>query len=113
MKLAKIEDKGFIGITALIMLVFFFFVLGFSGMMTTLGIMLLFMLPIYLILNNFELEQDEQIIFSFFIGAGIFPSITYWLGLVISFRIAVFITFAMMLIAAILVIKFYNRKSIA
>ena len=62
-------------------------------MMSALGIILLFMLPTYLILNNFSLEQDEKVIFSFFIGVGIFPSITYWLGMLISFRMAILITF--------------------
>ena len=38
MKLPKIENLGFIGIIAAIILVFFYFILGFSGMMAALGI---------------------------------------------------------------------------
>ena len=106
MKIPKIENIGFIWSMVGIALIFSYLILGFSGMMAVVGIVLLFMLPIYLILNNFELEQDEKIIFSFFIGVGIFPSITYWLGLLISFRIAILITFVMLLITAILVINF-------
>lgn len=89
----KIENAGFIAIAVIVILAFFYFILGFSGMMSALGIILLFMLPTYLILNNFSLEQDEKIIFSFFIGVGIFPSISYWLGMLISFRMAILITF--------------------
>ena len=98
----KIENLGFIVIVIIVTLVFFYFILGFSGMMTSLGIMLLFILPTYLMLNNFNLEQDEKIVFSFFIGVGIFPSITYWLGILISFRIAILITFLLLLITGVI-----------
>ena len=109
MKLPNSKQIGFVLLAAALILAFFYFVLGFSGMMTALGVMLLFMLPTYLILNNFDLEQDEKIIFSFFIGVGIFPAIAYWLGMLIPFRIAIFITFAM-LIAASFTIKKLKKK---
>ena len=92
----KIENMGFIAIAVVIIMAFFYFILGFSGMMSALGIILLFIIPTYSILNNFNLEQDEKIIFSFFIGVGIFPSITYWIGNVISFRISILITFILL-----------------
>ena len=109
MKLPKIEDIGFIGVIIVLMLIFFYFILGFSGMMTVFGIILLFILPIYLILSSFEFEQDEKIIFSFFIGVGIFPSITYWLGMLMPFKIAIFVTFIILLIAAYSITKFYKK----
>ena len=110
MKLPKIENLGFIGITLAVIMIFFYFILGFSGMMAALGIILLFIVPFYLLLDNFELSQDEKIIFSFFIGVGIFPAIAYWLGMIISFRIAIFITFAVLLVAGYLVRKFYKKR---
>ncbi|MBI2559293.1 hypothetical protein HYW20_08280 [Candidatus Woesearchaeota archaeon] len=106
----KIENKGFIAITVVIILAFFYLILGFPGMMSALGIILIFMLPAYLILNNFDLEQDEKIIFSFFIGVGIFPSISYWLGMVISFRLAILITF-ILLVAIAVVLPSRNKAS--
>ena len=109
MKIPKIENLGFIGIAILVILAFFYFVLGFSGMMAVLGIIILFIVPIYLILDNFDLGQDEKIVFSFFLGVGIFPAITYWLGLFISFRISILITF-ILLIAVGYVVKKYLRK---
>ena len=105
MKLPKIENMGFIGIITLVILVFFYLILGFSGMMAALGIMLLFILPTYLILDNFELGQDEKIVFSFFLGVGIFPVLTYWLGLFISFRVAILVTFVVLAAIAFLVKK--------
>mgnify|MGYP001066280491 FL=1 len=105
MNFPKIENLGFIGIIVAVILVFFYFILGFSGMMAALGIILLFIVPFYLILDNFNLDQDEKIIFSFFIGVGIFPAIVYWLGMIISFRLAILITFGVLIVIGYLVRK--------
>lgn len=110
MKIPKIENLGFIGLILAIVLAFFYMILGASGMMAILGIVLFFAAPFYLILNNFELEQDEKLVLSFFIGVGIFPSIVYWLGIFISFRISIFITFAVLILAAIATRKYFGRK---
>jgi|TARA_B100001964_G_C14209760_1_gene589902 hypothetical protein len=111
MNLLKIENLGFIGIIAAVVLVFFYFILGFSGMMAVLGIMLLFIFPIYLILDNFDLKQDEKIVFSFFLGVGIFPSLVYWPATVISLRLSIVISFVILVVVAYLVRKFYKKKS--
>lgn len=109
MKLPNKEDMAFIGILAVITLIFFYAILGFSGMMSILGIALIFILPTYLILDNFELDTDEKIIFSFFVGAGIFPSIAYWLGMIISFRLSILITFVLLASISFLINKFYKK----
>ena len=83
MSLSK-EDLKLIGIIAAIVLIFFYIILGFSGMLSALGIILIFIVPVYYILDNFELDTDEKLVFAFFISAGIFPSISYWLGNVAS-----------------------------
>jgi len=109
MNLPKIENLGFIGIMVAVIMVFLYSILGFSGMMAALGIILLFIVPFYLILDNFNLGQDEKIVFSFFLGVGIFPSVVYWLGLFISFRLSIFITFIVLVVVGLLVRKFYKR----
>ena len=106
MKLPKVENLGFIGIVVVIILVFLYFILGFSAMMAGLGIILLFMVPTYLILDNFNLGQDEKIVFSFFLGIGLFPSLVYWLSLFISLRVSILITFIILIVAGYLVRKF-------
>ena len=111
MKLPKVENLGFIGIVVGVILAFFYFILGFSGMMAILSIMLLFIVPIYFILDNFDLGQDEKIVFSFFIGVGIFPSLVYWPATIISFRLSILITFIVLIVAGILVRKFLKKKS--
>lgn len=109
MKLPDKENMAFIGILTAIILIFFYYILGFSGAMSALGIGLIFIIPTYFILNNFELDGDEKIIFSFFVGAGIFPAISYWLGIFMSFKIAVFITFVVLLVVAYVVRKYLKK----
>lgn len=110
MKLPKVENLGFIGVMVVVILAFFYFILGFSGMMAVLGIILLFIVPIYFILDNFDLGQDEKLVFSFFLGVGIFPSITYWLGLFISFRLSIFISFVVLIVIGFVVRKYTQIK---
>ena len=106
MKLPKIENIGFIGIMVAVILVFFFLILGISGLLSALGVILLFIVPMYFILDNFELGQDEKIVFSFFIGVGVLPSLSYWIGFFISFKVAVLLSFAILIIVGILIRRY-------
>lgn len=109
MNLPKIENIGFIGILTAVILLFFYLILGFSAMMAVLGIIILFIAPIYLVLDSFGLGQDEKLVFSFFLGAGIFPSIVYWMALFISFRLSILITFAVLAASAYAARKFWKK----
>jgi hypothetical protein len=99
------ENIGFIGISVAVIVLFLYFILGLSGALSALGIILLFIVPIYFILDNFELGQDEKIVFSFFIGVGVLPAFTYWIGLFISFRLAILISFVVLIAVGILIRK--------
>ncbi len=112
MKLPNKEDMAFIGILAIIVLIFFNAILGFSGMMSALGIILIFIIPTYFIFDNFDLDNDEKIVFSFFSGAVIFPSIAYWLGTLISFKISILATFILLMIAAFAIGKLYKKPPV-
>jgi len=91
-----------IGLIVLILL-FFLILFGITGVRTILGT-LLFLIPCYLILNNFNLELDEKIIFSFFIGIGFFSTFVYWLGLIIgSLRISTVIVFFVLVLIGFLI----------
>ena len=105
----KLENKGLIGIVFIIMLAFFYMILGFAGMMSALGVILLFILPMYAIFDNFDLQQDEKIVFSFFAGVGVFPSMVYWLGTVISFRLAILVTFVLLVVLGAVLRKFWKK----
>ena len=78
-----------IGWISLIVILFAsYYIFGITGLRTIGGLILLFFLPVYLILDNFNIEKDEKIFFSLFIGIGIFPVIVFYLNRIIpSLRI--------------------------
>ncbi|MEK6869716.1 MAG: hypothetical protein AABX63_05775 [Nanoarchaeota archaeon] len=94
---AEMEKYKIAGIILVAVLAFFYFILGLDGMMSVLGIFLLFIVPMHFILGNFGLEEDEKLVYSFFIGAGILPSLAYWIGLFISFKMAILVAFIALL----------------
>jgi len=83
--------------------------LGITGLRTVLALILMFF-PVYAIFNNFDLEKGEKIIFSFFVSITIFPSLTYWLGFVVPFKISIWITFVILLAAAFAVKRFSKQR---
>jgi apolipoprotein N-acyltransferase len=78
-------------------------------MVSVLGIIVIFIVPVYFILGNFELDTSEKIVFSFFISTGVFSSIAYWLGMFISFKLAIFVSFAMLVAIGLGIKKFLKR----
>ena len=107
----KHDDMKLTAIIVILATVFSYFILGLSGAASIFGIMLFFVLPTYLIMQNFNLEQDEKIVFSFFAGVGIFPSIAYYLGMVISFKLGLFVTFILLAGAGLLISKCKKNPS--
>ncbi|MFH1511394.1 MAG: hypothetical protein ABIF10_06905 [Candidatus Woesearchaeota archaeon] len=82
----------------LIAVVAVWIILGFAAVRTLLGMLIIFMFPAYIILRNFELANDERIIFSFFLGFGLLPVIVFFLNLVVpSLRWSIVISFALSL----------------
>ena len=106
----KLDNKLFAGIVLILIAAFFFIVFGMAGLRLALVGFAIFILPVYLILNNFDLTSEEKLIFSFFLGIGIFPSIVYLLGLVISFRIGIIITFILMILIGFALKKYKQKK---
>ena len=88
-------------------MIFSFVLFGITGVRVVLGIIFV-SLPFYLILGNFELAEGEKHVFSILLGITIFPSLAYLFGLVISFRIAIAVSFIIFAGAAIIL---WRRKS--
>lgn len=97
------------GIGTLIVALFFYIFFGFTGLRTILGIIIFFLVPFYLFFNNFELDKSEKIILAFFCGITIFPSLVYFLGFVIPFRISMLAVFALICGISLLIRKFYKK----
>ena len=108
MKASK-EDLVFIGILAAVLLLFFNSILGIAGAVSIFTIVIIFFIPSYLLLDNFSLSKDEKIVFSFFAGVGVFPAISYWLGLFISFKVSILVTFVVLVLASFLVGKLIKK----
>ena len=110
MKIKSSEFREFIiffSVVVLAALVFLFILFGMTGARVVLGIILI-SLPFYLILNGFDIGEGEKFIFSILLGLTIFPSLVYILGLVISFRIAIAVSFMAFAGTAVLL---WGRKS--
>ena len=90
--------------------IFFYYILGISGALSIFGIALIFCFPTYMILRNFDIDSEEKILLSFFIGIGIFTPISYWIGMFISFRIAIFISIAILAGIGLLMQKYMNHS---
>lgn len=101
----KLDEKVTIGVILVLIALFSFIFLGFIGFKVIFGVLLVFFLPFYLILDNFDLFKGEKVIFAFFIGVGIFPAIVYWLGVFMSFRLAIAVAFVLLMIVGILIKK--------
>ena len=104
------EDFAFFGIVALIVAVFFYYILGIAGAVSALAIIVVFLIPTYFIMDNFNFDTDEKMVFSFFIGVGIFPAFAYWLGTIMSFKLAIFITFIILIGIGYGIKKFWKKK---
>ena len=107
----KIKDKefaAFLLVCSLTILLFLFLLFGIAGLRVALGILFI-SLPFYLIANNFDLGEGEKFVLSFVFGITVFPSLVYLLGLLISFRVSIFIVFAVLMIVAFLAKKFRKK----
>ena len=102
----KLDDKMLFIVILALTSIFSFVFLGFSGFKILVGMIVLMFLPFYLILSCFNISKGERVIFSIFISFGIFPAITYWLGRFISFKISIWITFALLMIVWLLIKRF-------
>lgn len=105
----KSENKILFGIALILVISGSFAIFGFAGLRTILGIIIIMFLPFYLIFDNFNISQGEKIVFAFFASIVLFPSLVYWLGFVVSFRLSIFIIFVMLLLMAYLFKKFYKK----
>ncbi|MFH0979306.1 MAG: hypothetical protein V1837_08485 [Candidatus Woesearchaeota archaeon] len=84
---------------------------GWTGIMTVLGMLILYFVPAYIVLRNLDLDNLELLVFSFFLGFGLFPIITYYINkLVGSLRVSVFLTFVV-IVAVGVIIRVTKKKT--
>jgi len=111
--LVEIKSKYVYAALVLIVLAFFFWLFKLNGLLIIAGIFLFFFLPYYIIMKNLDLTQPEKIFFSFFIGWGLFPTVVYYLAIVLSsMKLSVLVSFLLLLtISLILNWKLSKNKT--
>ena len=98
----------FLSITFLVIIFFSYYTFGITGARIVLGILLM-SIPLYFILNNLKIDEGERFVFSILLGITIYPSLVYLLGILISFRMATFVTFLILVVAAIALNKLKTK----
>ena len=81
--------------------IFSYALFGTAGIRVVAGIAFM-SLPFYIFFSNFELGEGEKSVFSILLGLTLFPSLVYLLGLVISFRLGIVLSFIVFSAAAFL-----------
>lgn len=92
------DNKIIWGLSFAIILATGYLTFGLNGVKALGGFILFFFLPTYLLLWKFDIE--ERIIFSIFASVGLMPAIIYWLGTIISFKLAIIISAILVALAA-------------
>ena len=107
----KSENNLLLSLAAILLILESFTLLGFNGSRTISGLIIFIFLPFFLVFDSLNLSYGEKLIFSFFVGIMVFPSLVFWLGFVASFKAAIIIVFIATLSLG-LFLKFYFRKKI-
>ena len=92
-----------------ILLAFFSYLFGLSGIVTLLGIAFFFILPFFFILSRF-FSFEEALFFSFFVGIGMFATLVYNIAFVVGIKLAIAFTLFIILIAAGILYKTCKKK---
>ena len=106
----KPEHKNILAIISLALLVFTYIVLGIVGISLFSGFFLI-SVPFYIALGNFISDEGEKIAFSFALGIMIFPSIVYYFGFILSFRLSIGLAFLALFALAYFSGAFFKAKA--
>ena len=107
--LSKISKKSLAVAAVIVILAFFGFIFGTSAIRLFIGLALVYILPLYFILDYFKLEQIEKIFLALFSAFGIIPMSTYYLSKIFgSLRIGLIVAFVVLVAIA----AFLNRDKL-
>ena len=110
----KIKESGelilFLSIVLIAFLVFSYKFFGLAGIKIVLGIAMM-TLPFYFMLGRFP--DGERFVFSILLGLTIFPALSYIIGLWISFKTSIILTWIIFISIALILIgmKKKNQKN--
>jgi uncharacterized membrane protein len=91
-------------------LIFAFAMFNIVGLRVVAGMLLIFFLPFYLVIRNLKIDDDEKIVFSFFLGLGLFGLLVMYLNkLIPSMRLTMAVVFVALCVLGI-VLGFYRKR---
>ena len=83
---------------------------GLTGARTIISMVVLFMVPAYVFLSKTELELEEKIFFSLFIGLGLFPLAAWTINQVLnSFRLSAIVAFVLVVVLGLFLPRIARR----
>lgn len=94
----KLNTKIAILTVFIVVSIFFLILFGLEGFKSYFFMAILFFLPMYLIIDLFELKESEKMIFAFALSLGIYPSLVYWIGFILPFNISVYASFVLLIV---------------
>tara|TARA_Y100000310_G_C20694831_1_gene824874 strand:+ start:4577 stop:4924 length:348 start_codon:yes stop_codon:yes gene_type:complete len=90
----KLNNKILGGVCSIIILIYVLYLFQFEGVRSVLAMVLIYVIPTYMILNNFNLETDEKIFFSLFLGLSLFTLAVWFVDRILpSLKLSLFVTF--------------------
>ena len=74
------ENESIFGIISIIVVIIISFLFGIKGILALGGMVVLFVLPFYLIMSNLDLDTEESIILSLFLGIAFFALFVWYMN---------------------------------
>lgn len=96
---------GFLALFSVLFFIFF----GFTGVRFVLGLSLVIILPFYLLIRNLPISKGEKLFFSLFVALPLFPSLVYWLGFAVPFRMSMILVVLLILGTGLGIQKFVSK----
>jgi hypothetical protein len=108
----KITGWYIAGVIGIISLIFFTMLFGLSGIRVLIAFSLLYLIPVYYIVDALKIEMEEKLIVTPFLSLGIVPSLTYYIGLALGSLVwAIVITFCILSSTALYLQYYVKQKN--
>lgn len=108
----KIGNKELLIGSIALALIFAFALFNIVGVRVVSGMLIIFFLPFYLVVRSLNLENDEKIFFSFFLGLGLFALLVMYLNkLIPSMRLTMAVVFVALVILGIALVFCSKKKA--
>jgi|ETN01SMinimDraft_4_1059930.scaffolds.fasta_scaffold21562_2 uncharacterized membrane protein len=103
----KLDNRWLVGLGVLLSLILSFKLFGFVGLRTLLALIIIFIIPSYFILRTFDLETDEVVFISLFLGLSLGSLSVYYINRIIP---SLTMSLGFMIVLGVLIGLFLHRR---